>query len=292
MTSRIWMLTPVASHHRELFLERLREQVREAPDPRDVRVVAVLQTDEADDARRLEGDARAILPDARVLHQAVPGVSRARNRALKDCLARASARDFVIFRDCRSVLETRYLEALQSAPITTDVARVSKHLWTEGFPRSPASVVSVRQHYDIIGRSSVSTLAFRPLILEGMLFPETMGPGRDTGIKSGEDTMFLSRVFSGRGDWSVRQLPGAVFQMPRTDLTEKHRDYADGQVCVSQILMQDRRLPLTVRTVATLRLGLFALATLRFLRPGGGEIFRARLKALTLITSQAASEPG
>ena len=279
----IWMLTPVAREHRDLFLSRLKVQVGECPEPDLLRIIAVLQSEDPREAHRLENDAREVCPSATVLHQAEAGVSRARNAALDHCLGEAAAHDFVVFRDCRSVLGGPFLGALSREPATTSVARTARIIWTEGAGQTKPGRASTRQHLDLLGRPTLAALAFRAETLADARFSEDIGPGETTRIKAGEDVLFQAQVFGARGDWRVRVLPGALFLMPRTDLEAKRILYASGQVHAARTLFLDRTLPAAVRSLAVMRLLFFIVGTLRFVRPGGGEILQARARALASL---------
>lgn len=277
---RVWMLTPVAETDRDLFLSQLARQSDAAPDLSRLRVIAVHQSPDPGATEALATKVRGIVPEAEVVHQAEPSVSRARNGAMARCLSQAGPGDFVVFRDCRSLLDRRFVGALATDAGLPDLVCTATILWGDTVPPPGREPVGFRAHHDLIGRPTLAAFAFRPALLADIRFREDLGPGAETRIKAGEDVLFMAELLALRGDWQVRVIPGTLLLAPRADTNAKRRAYAAGQVYAARTLLGDPRQPRQVRTYARLRLWLFALGTIRFLRPGTMNVFRARLSVL------------
>lgn len=185
----------------------------------------------------------------RVIHSACFSVSEARNQGLD--FARVHGYSHILFQDAsiryNSDFATMIRRALEE---NLEVCR-GKAKWNKiaendsdinlrelGRPR--------RKKISPIGHPYLWSYILKVDVLEGLRFDSRLGPGKESSLNAGEDTMLLAQLRDGKPNLRALYFPRAqAAHPPRPEDLSKHRSYAKAQGAIFRYLIRKKFRPRT-----------------------------------------------
>ena len=157
------------------------------------------------------------------------GVSAARNSGLD--YARSYEFDYIVFHDASIFFTSAFVRMINSAVAQgLEIAKGSLH-WGSNTDTDPrANIVLANRKTNLIFDTCVCVYIFGIEALDDLTFNEYLGPGQHTGIKAGEDIIFLYQLFRGKVPFPVAYSDVAkVYHPIRPIDNSKHLAYAESQ---------------------------------------------------------------
>lgn len=191
----------------------------------------------------------------------------------------------ICFLDADAVPGVGLLRSVRSRLADDEDVLVGRVRWHEGTPPADADAAApgVRVPIERCLFGTYLWSAFLPaaaVLDTGVRFDESIGPGEDTRLKSGEDVLFLAELAEAAGLRHAVRFDACALHPARPSDYSKHLFYAEGQGALFVRLLRKRlRRPLKASVLASFGLSLGnALLRVVALRPRSLPILGLRLR--------------